>query len=768
MKSIFIITVIVNMFLTTNAQWREVDSPTSKEITDIHFVDAENGFMSCASGTVLKTTNGGLDWQAFDTGISASFMSIFGIDKDTVYTARVSLYKSTNSCVSWSDYGGLGSSGSTIFDIHFLSSKTGFIIKSGKLYKTNDYGLNWYKVYDNVYSNGNIIFTSQDTGYVVGGGRIRCDPGPCNFPFNYGAIIKTTDGGESWQKLNFFNDTLNIISASFINNNFGYCFSSNNTIQKTEDGGLTWLSINTGITGNISGGLFINKDIGFIITIGQIYITTNGGINWDLEYTVSDGGLFELGRSNKMVVAGGAKGLICVRNLDNLNLFTDDMLWSTIKGTNCDLDDSDCRSYYTKIAHDTIINEVLYKRIMNSTDALMNKWDDAGFIREAGQQVFYRSKNSDTECLLYDFSCSVGDILNLDCSCIYESKFKVDSIKYLPVMGHTRKHIYLSYLENSSTECWIEGIGSLSGILNGGGAGNCATGFHERLLCCSKNDEIIYKDPDFDTCFLQSGSSFATPGKKWVSLLLSYPVGTVSNRICYQLGSDTTIAEMNYYKLLEFYGCKETHTTKGYLRETDDQLVYFRPPDSDQEFLLYDFGMSVGDSTYMEWFDGYYRLDSTGISDEGKKIYYMTDPQGNLDAWIEGVGSVDGLLKEFFVGEEIVFTCCILDENLLYKNPHYETCFSATGSNMADGYPEKNSSLMIFPNPANNEITIRTTSNDRIQSVELISLKGKSVLKQAEIDKTEYQVLIGHLPKGAYILNVKTKGELKNHRIIIQ
>ncbi len=318
MKSIFIITVIVNMFLTTNAQWREVDSPTSKTITDIHIVDSENGFMSCELGTVLKTTNGGLDWQAFNTGIQASFMSIFGFDKDTVYTARVSLYKSTNSCISWADYGGLGSSGSTIFDIHFSSSKTGFIIKSGKLYKTNDYGLNWYKVYDNVYSNGNIIFTSQDTGYVAGGGSADCDPVPCNPPINYGAVIKTTDGGESWQKLNFFNDTLNIISASFINNNFGYCFSSNNTIQKTEDGGLTWLSINTGITGNISGGLFINKDIGFIITIGQIYITTNGGINWNLEYTVSDGGLFELGRSNKMLVAGGSNGVICVRNLDDL------------------------------------------------------------------------------------------------------------------------------------------------------------------------------------------------------------------------------------------------------------------------------------------------------------------------------------------------------------------------------------------------------------------------------------------------------------------
>ncbi len=80
----------------------------------------------------------------------------------------------------------------------------------------------------------------------------------------------------------------------------------------------------------------------------------------------------------------------------------------------------------------------------------------------------------------------------------------------------------------------------------------------------------------------------------------------------------------------------------------------------------------------------------------------------------------------------------------------------------------QNSNIKIYPNPVNREITIRSASGDRIQSVELISLRGESVLKQAGIDKSECQVLIGHLPKGAYILNVKTKGELKNQRIIIQ
>ena len=37
-----------------------------------------------------------------------------------------------------------------------------------------------------------------------------------------------------------------------------------------------------------------------------------------MEYTNSEEGFFEIGSSNKRVVAGGSNGLICVRNLDDL------------------------------------------------------------------------------------------------------------------------------------------------------------------------------------------------------------------------------------------------------------------------------------------------------------------------------------------------------------------------------------------------------------------------------------------------------------------
>ncbi len=224
-------------------------------------------------------------------------------------------------------------------------------------------------------------------------------------------------------------------------------------------------------------------------------------------------------RSTDINITGGYSSLLCFTEKGakvfqnpqynscyiSESLFTKEMLWSTMMGPGGDCGNYYCWSYYTKVAGDTLIDEKQYKRVLNSNDSLMNHWSVVGYIREVGQKVFYRRMNTEIDCLLYDFSCLVGDTLNLNCWCPdEESKFKVDSIKYLPVMGENRKHIYLSYLSNSSTELWIEGIGSIGGILNGGGSNNCITGGSENLLCCSKNGVELYHDHEYNNCYLGS------------------------------------------------------------------------------------------------------------------------------------------------------------------------------------------------------------------------------------------------------------------------
>jgi hypothetical protein len=210
-------------------------------------------------------------------------------------------------------------------------------------------------------------------------------------------------------------------------------------------------------------------------------------------------------------------------------LFSEDMLWSTIHESYSD--DYFRTSYYTKIDSDTVISEKQYSMVLNSDDSLMVKWSLAGFVREEGQKVFYRNTEDDGECLLYDFGCTVGDTLNLNCWCPEsETYFKVDSIKSVPVLGSSRKHIYMSYLNNSSTLIWIEGIGSMNGFLNSGGPGNCMTGFHEELLCCFNNNIKTYQNPDYNACYVNTTA--VTSLEDQVKLIEVFPsdIGTLTIR----------------------------------------------------------------------------------------------------------------------------------------------------------------------------------------------------------------------------------------------
>src|SRR5215217_8188627 len=56
-------------------------STTEATLMGIHFLDAQNGWAVGASGTVLKTTDGGKKWKKAVTGTRATLTSVFFVDR---------------------------------------------------------------------------------------------------------------------------------------------------------------------------------------------------------------------------------------------------------------------------------------------------------------------------------------------------------------------------------------------------------------------------------------------------------------------------------------------------------------------------------------------------------------------------------------------------------------------------------------------------------------------------------------------------------------
>lgn len=95
-----------------------------------------------------------------------------------------------------------------------------------------------------------------------------------------GKILKTTDGGDSWDLISL-NITDTFVSLFFINQYTGWVVGTNGFISKTTNGGNNWNTQQSPTTQNLLSVLFINQNTGIISgNNGIILKTTNSGINW--------------------------------------------------------------------------------------------------------------------------------------------------------------------------------------------------------------------------------------------------------------------------------------------------------------------------------------------------------------------------------------------------------------------------------------------------------------------------------------------------------
>lgn len=133
-------------------------------------------------------------------------------------------------------------------------------------------------------SLSSVYFPSHDTGYAVGG--------------DSGTVIKTIDGGITWNSINSGTTNL-LLDVYFFNNDTGYATGTSGTIIKTTNGGSTWIPLNSGTNNPLSSICFVDANTGFAVggidnnfeSGGIILKTIDQGIHW---YVVPCGNISKL------------------------------------------------------------------------------------------------------------------------------------------------------------------------------------------------------------------------------------------------------------------------------------------------------------------------------------------------------------------------------------------------------------------------------------------------------------------------------------------
>jgi photosystem II stability/assembly factor-like uncharacterized protein len=258
--------------------------------TDIVFINQDTGFIAGATGSILKTTNGGQSWIPIQTQATQNVIKLFFVDENNGW-ATLGQYSEGNI-------------------LHTIDGGNSWVLKSV-----------FYHCYDNI---SNIFFVNENTGWVAG-----CAYNTGN---NYVAIKKTINGGESWETLDSLNNLSNfymgIYFSDFSNGWIVGSYYNRYLIRHTQDGGLTWTEQT--LPNNSSGTptqancvYFADDTTGWIGTSGPgggaIYFTNDGGQNWQVQQLFSQA-VFDIQMLNRDT--GWAVGSGFVYHTTNGSLIT--------------------------------------------------------------------------------------------------------------------------------------------------------------------------------------------------------------------------------------------------------------------------------------------------------------------------------------------------------------------------------------------------------------------------------------------------------------
>lgn len=218
------------------------------EYNDIFFLNSQLGWRLGYKGLVEKTINGG------DTWVKTNGIDRYSLDPEIFWRPL------------WYEFSSL----------QFVNADLGFIVGHGfdnsVIFRSTDGGLNWHIISDHFYLPGikEIFFIDEEIGWAVGGGSF----------YNVGTIMHTEDGGKDWNCQLSTSKELN--DVYFIDQSTGWAVGNDGLILKTDNGGESWDVIDSGVFADLYAVVFTDQNHGWIASGGGVLITNDGGNTWDI------------------------------------------------------------------------------------------------------------------------------------------------------------------------------------------------------------------------------------------------------------------------------------------------------------------------------------------------------------------------------------------------------------------------------------------------------------------------------------------------------
>ncbi|MBL8016649.1 MAG: T9SS type A sorting domain-containing protein, partial [Ignavibacteria bacterium] len=228
-----------------------------------------------------KSTDKGASWITAFSSDSLEFFSSFTVNSQTVFAMSMSMnnfyiVKTTDGGDTWSiqKCNDIEPFGLWLNQCTFINSLTGYAAGTqyaspgyiGRIFKTTNGGQNWTytQLADSTISLAG-VWANNNRVYTVGQG---------------GYIARSLNSGNSFSR-SFRTLTLqNINDVSFVNSNTGIVVCGAGEIYKTSNGGINWFRQYIDSAFSLTGCKMVDASTGYINSAARVYKTTNGGLNW--------------------------------------------------------------------------------------------------------------------------------------------------------------------------------------------------------------------------------------------------------------------------------------------------------------------------------------------------------------------------------------------------------------------------------------------------------------------------------------------------------
>jgi photosystem II stability/assembly factor-like uncharacterized protein len=263
------------LYNSTNGgiNWRNQSNDSCVWYKAAAFCNDSVAILTGTNGVIRRSTDGGSSWRSVNSACQTDFRALYFVNDSLGYAGGAAgiLARSRNGGRSWQPLPPLPNR--TIHALHFRTPAVGFALSRG-VYVTADSGLTWNPIMaDTTIADSSLMnqqwysidFPTPALGWIVG---------------DSGQVLRTIDGGQSWERYSprFTDKTLN--SISFATPAIGVAVGLYDTYFATADSGKTWQSFISGAPVPLVAEM-ADEIRGFSVGFrGTISRTIDGGKSW--------------------------------------------------------------------------------------------------------------------------------------------------------------------------------------------------------------------------------------------------------------------------------------------------------------------------------------------------------------------------------------------------------------------------------------------------------------------------------------------------------